>query len=205
MEAGWLGGLIGIAVVLFVTTNIDDVFVLLAFLADPRMRPAQVAFGQALGIALLYGASVVVSLLSLVIAPAYIGLLGLAPIAIGMKKAWDLRKATDDDANASAGDAALTLRGGALPVAAVTIANGGDNIGAYAPLFATYTGVQIAIVGVVFAVMTAVWVALAYFLINHPLLGRPIRHFGNLLAPWVLIALGCFILYDAGSFALLMR
>lgn len=198
-----VGGLIGIAIVLFVTTNVDEVFVLLAFLADPRLRPKRVAFGLALGMAFLYGASVAVSLLSLVIAPAYIGLLGIAPIAIGVKKAWDLRAAGDDDENAGTGKAAVGARGGALPVAAVTIANGGDNIGAYAPLFATSTGVQIAIVGVVFAVMTAAWVALAHFLINHPLLGSPIRRFGNRLAPWALIVLGGFILYDADSFSLL--
>jgi cadmium resistance protein CadD (predicted permease) len=85
-----LVGLTGLAVALFVSTNIDDVFVLLGFFVDPKFKMRQIVVGQYLGIIGLYGASVVASLISLVIAPAFIGLLGLAPIAIGLKKSVGL-------------------------------------------------------------------------------------------------------------------
>jgi cadmium resistance protein CadD (predicted permease) len=75
--------LLGIAIVLFTSTNIDDVFVLLGFFADPQFRTRQVIIGQYLGITALFGVSALASLISLVIPAAYIGLLGFAPIFRG--------------------------------------------------------------------------------------------------------------------------
>ena len=197
-------GLVGIAVVLFASTNMDDVFVLLGFFSDPKFRARQVALGQLLGIAALYGVSVVASLISLVVAPAYVGLLGLAPIAIGLKKLWDL---WHDDAEESDGDKdagkPVAGHGNILAVAAVTVANGGDNISIYTPYFANRTGYEIVIIGVVFALMTGLWLAGAHWLTSHRTLGAPIRRYGHRAVPFVLIALGCFILYEAGTFALL--
>ena len=83
-----------------------------------------------------------------------------------------------------------------ISVALVTIANGGDNLGVYIPLFSRdlpwfpiYAGV--------FAVMTGIWCAAGYWLVNHPVLGARIRQYGHRVFPWVLIALGLLILSDA--------
>jgi cadmium resistance protein CadD (predicted permease) len=62
------------------------------------------------------------------------------------------------------------------------------------PAFAVHTGGQIAVIGVVFTVMTAVWCVLANWLVSHPTLGVPIRRYAHILSPLVLIALGLFIL-----------
>jgi cadmium resistance protein CadD (predicted permease) len=201
-----LVGLIGAAAALFVSTDIDDLFALVGFFADPKFKVRHIAVGQYLGIAGLYGGSVVASMLSLVISPAYIGLLGLAPIVIGLKKAWALRKgfkASEEELNdhekASAG------HGNVLAVAVVTLANGADNISVYTPLFATRPGYEIALIGVVFAIMTLIWLAAAYWLTRHPTIGAPIRTYGHRVVPFVLILLGVLVLYDSGSFALLRR
>ena len=81
-----LFALIGTAIVLFASTNIDDVFVLIGFFADPKFRARDIVLGQYLGIAALFGVSVAASLLSLVISRTYVGLLGIVPILIGLKK-----------------------------------------------------------------------------------------------------------------------
>lgn len=200
-----LVALIGIAVVLFASTNVDDVFVLLGFFADPKFRVRQIVLGQFIGIAALYGVSVAASLVSLVVAPAYVGLLGLAPIAIGIKKVWDLRRRGREDGGEDSESKAHEGRGNVVAVAAVTIANGGDNISIYTPLFATRSGFDIAVIGVVFAVMTLVWLSISHVLTNHRMLGAPIRRYGHRLVPFVLIALGVLILYEAGTFGLLRR
>lgn len=193
----------GLAIVLFASTNIDDIFVLLGFFADPRFRTREIAAGQFMGITALYGASVLFSLLSLVIAPAYIGLLGLAPIAIGLKKAWDLHKG-DANETASAERRSVFAGGGNMvSVAAVTVANGGDNISIYTPLFAARSATDVAVIGAVFAVMTLIWLAFACWLTQHRTLGVPIRRYGHRVVPFVLIALGVMILYEAGSLSLL--
>src|SRR5262249_11110447 len=79
-----------LGVVLFAATNVDDIFVLLGFFAHPQFRPGRVVAGQYIGIGTLVSVSVAASAISLVIPPPYVGLLGLAPIAIGIKKLFDL-------------------------------------------------------------------------------------------------------------------
>src|SRR5262245_37811878 len=116
---------VGLAVVLFASTNLDDIFVLLVFLADPKFRVREVACGQYLGIAALVAISLVLSVVSLVMSPAYIRWLGLVPILIGLKKLFDLWRNHDEP------DTTTTRPGlnQIFTVAAITIANGGDNIG----------------------------------------------------------------------------
>jgi cadmium resistance protein CadD (predicted permease) len=76
--------LVGIAVIVFAWTNVDDLFVLLGFFSDPRFRARHVVIGQYAGICVLYGVSVLASLFSIVVRPAYVGLLGLIPIFMGI-------------------------------------------------------------------------------------------------------------------------
>lgn len=194
-----LFSVLGLAVVVFASTNIDDVFVLLGFLADPKFKLRQVIIGQYLGIAALFAASVIASLVSLALPPQYVGLLGLLPILIGLKKLYELSRPEADD-----GDVTPPSAGGnILAVAAVTVANGGDNIGVYTPLFAIRSPSEIVLFGVVFFAMTALWITAAHWMVNHPKAGAPIRRYGPKVVPVVLIALGLLIMYEADSFNLL--
>ncbi|WP_425375880.1 cadmium resistance transporter [Rhizobium jaguaris] len=198
-------GILGVAIVLFVSTNVDDLFVLLGFFADPKFRAGEVVIGQYLGVTALYGASVLASLISLIIPAAYMGLLGLAPIFLGLKKLWTLLKGCEADDDLEDHEKASAGHGNIAAVAAVTIANGGDNISIYTPLFATRTIDQIAIFGVVFALLTALSLGAAHFLVNHRTIGAPIRRFGHLVVPFVLVGLGILILHGAGTIDLLSR
>lgn len=81
-----------------------------------------------------------------------------------------------------------------LPVAAVTVANGADNLGVYIPLFATSTPSAVALMGVTFAAMTALWCWAARWLVRHPAAGAPLRRHGPRAVPWVLMGIGLWIL-----------
>ena len=191
--------ILGVAVVLFASTNIDDIFILLSFFSDPQYRAQQVIIGQYLGIAVLVAVSILASLISLVLEPAYVGLLGLLPVALGVKKLFDLRRG-GEDIDSEQKKASV---GKVLAVASVTAANGGDNIGIYTPVFATSSTPAMVTIVVVFATMVAVWLAFAHWLVHHPALGAPIRRFGHIVTPFVLVAIGLFGLYEADSFLLL--
>ena len=81
-------------------------------------------------------------------------------------------------------------------VAGVTIANGGDNLAVYIPVFAS--GIHaIPIYILTFAVMTGLRCGAGYKLVNNALVGEPIRRYGHILLPLVLIAIGVWILRDA--------
>ncbi|KMO27322.1 hypothetical protein VQ02_33415, partial [Methylobacterium variabile] len=92
---------LGVAVALFASTNIDDIVVLIGFFSDPRYRPHQIVIGQSLGIAALVLASLAGSLLSLVLAPAWLGFLGLVPVALGVHRLLALREEDSDEAEES--------------------------------------------------------------------------------------------------------
>ena len=131
-----LVALLDLAVVVFASTNIDDIFVLLGFLADPQFRLRNVAIGQYIGIGVLVVVSVTASLISLILAAEYVGLLEILPVLIGVTKLFAPLKVDGGEEGPR-----REARGGsiaeALSVATVTMASGGDNIGIYSPLFAT--------------------------------------------------------------------
>jgi cadmium resistance protein CadD (predicted permease) len=195
---------LSIGIVVFVATNIDDLFVVAAFLADPGLRRRAVVAGQYLGIGALVLTSALAAWLVLAVPEGWVALLGVLPLALGLRKLvalrWEVRR---NDAGVELGRvraheraAELRLHSQALAIAGVTVANGGDNLGAYVPLFATAFDL-IAAYALIFAVMTGLWCALAYLLVNNPVLGPPLRRYGHVALPVVLIALGLYILSGA--------
>ena len=190
----------GLAIALFASTNVDDLFVLLGFFSDPKLRRRDIVVGQYAGIATLFGLSIAASLLSLVIPRAYIGLLGIVPIVIGVKRLIELLRGTDRTEEDLGVHRKGEGDGRTATVALVTIANGGDNIGIYTPSLAIRSGYEIAVIALVFVVMTALWCYFAHWMVNHPKFGAPIRLYGHRVAPIVLIGLGILIIYQADSF-----
>lgn len=190
---------VALAIVLFASRNIDDIFVLLGFFANPKFQTRQISIGQYLGFAALVPVSRLASLVLLVFSPAHVGFLGLPPILIGGKKLSELW-AVRDKTQAEATKPGL---GNVLTIASVTMANGGDNIGVYTPVFATNPAPSILVFILVFAIMVAVWIAISHWLVNHRTLGAPIRRIGRVAMPVVLILIGAFIRYEAGTLSLL--
>lgn len=192
-----LVAVLSVGVVVFVSTNVDDILLLSAFFADPSFKPRQIVLGQLLGISALVLVSAACALLALVIPEGWIGLLGVVPLALGLRRLWALRRGSDEDEDEDE-DAERARGSGSrvLAVAGVTVANGGDNLGVYIPLFSSAPRL-IAVYAAVFAVMTLLWCALGYGLVNNRLLGDRIRRYGRIALPFVLIGLGLWILSSA--------
>jgi cadmium resistance protein CadD (predicted permease) len=142
--------------------------------------------------------SILASLISLILPPGYIGLLGVVPIGIGLNKLFSLWR-SDEEAE----EGHKSGVGNIFVVIAVTVANGADNIGVYVPVFATRTSTEISIIVLVFIVMVAMWLLLAHALVNHPVFGVPIRRYGHVIVPFALIAIGLMVLAEAGTISLL--
>lgn len=171
-------------VAMFAATNIDNLFLTAALLSDRSFRARDVVLGTYAGIGALYAISAAGSLVSLVVPPAVIAFLGVVPIAIGLKQLW----------KREAAQTAAVGQGGILAVAALNIAMGADNIGVYTPVFAASTAEAVAFYGGLFAVLIGLWCYAAHRLVNHPSIGAPVRRYGPRLVPYVLIALGLWIL-----------
>jgi cadmium resistance protein CadD (predicted permease) len=194
--------LIGLGIGVFVSTNIDDVFVLVAFFADKNFCVAEVVIGQYAGASILFAVSVIAALISLIIPPAYIGLLGLAPIVIGVRKLYGLKRdqKIEEDWQSVSDTWAHSRK---LAVALVTMANGGDNIAIYTAFLATRNGYEVSAIGILFAVMTGLWCFAAHWLVKHRAFGTPIRDHAHRVVPFVLIGLGVLILVRTGTLSAL--
>lgn len=193
--------LAGIA--LFASTNVDDMFLTMAFFADPRLDPRAVVAGKYAGIAALVAASAGAAACALAVPREWIALLGLAPLGLGLHRlraTWRTAAASPGDGDPPGADAAApaadSLLAQAASVAAVTAANGGDNLGVYIPVFAHDPG-TIPFYAAIFAVMTGVWCVVGRMLVTHRLVAAAMRRGSAVLLPYVLIGLGLWILSDA--------
>jgi cadmium resistance protein CadD (predicted permease) len=191
----------GVGIAAFVGTNIDDLFILMVFFAKRSFPTSQIIVGQYVGMGLLLGVSLVGSLIDLIIPYNLTGLIGLFPIAIGIKELLDLRKKDVDDDQEEVTKRLSRNRWTVylpfLTVGTITF-SGGEEIGIYTSLFITYNGLSdiITIVAVVM-VLTGVWCIIASYLVNHTFLATRSRRIANWVLPFVLIGLGIYILVEA--------
>ena len=181
------------AVVAYISTNIDDIFVLMILLAQgTKVTKGKLAAGHFLGVGLITAVSLLGAFGLQNLPLKYVGILGLVPIALGIKEWLERKKETDDD------DAPSVRNVGMLSMAAITLGNGADNLGVYIPLFTGFSwGERIAAVAV-FAAMTAVWVFLANTLAEVSWVKAIVGKYKHIVIPAVLIFLGIYIISDSG-------
>ncbi|NMG06186.1 cadmium resistance transporter [Brasilonema sp. UFV-L1] len=207
------------AVIAFVATNIDDILILLLFFSqvDANFRRQHIIFGQYLGFAAIIIASLPGFLGGLFIPREWIGFLGLLPIAIGFKQLVNQESETTEvqtvttDFNQSSHSNPLVsfllsiLHPQTYQVAAVTLANGGDNISIYIPLFAGKSFASLGVTLGVFFLLVGVWCAVAYLLIRQRAIAHILSRYGRAVIPFVLICLGLLIMYERGTFSLILH
>ncbi|MBD2603237.1 cadmium resistance transporter [Scytonema hofmannii FACHB-248] len=204
-------------IIAFFATNIDDMVILLLFFSqiNADFRRRHIFFGQYLGFVAIIIASLPGFFGGLVVRRELIGLLGILPIVIGLKQllnqqeeTTEIQTVTSDFKQSSYRNPIISfilslLHPNTYKVAAVTIANGGDNISIYIPLFAGHNFASLGVILSVFFVMVGVWGLIAYLLTLHPTIADILTRYGNFLVPYILICLGLFIMYERGTFNLL--
>jgi len=189
------------AILAFASTNVDDIFLLMLFFGLKKYKPSTIILGQYLGIAALVVISLALAFVGSFISPRYVGFLGLFPIYLAIKQVIDFIR--DKSGPGAEGVQISGARFGAIAVAGVTIANGGDNIGIYIPLFTTMEVLEKAILCIVFTIMVYFWCIIARYLAAHRLLANSLSKYAHVIMPIVLFGLGIFILYESKSLTLI--
>ena len=174
MAAG-LGADLGVAAAAFVGTNIDNCVVTMAMVAGaPLERAHRIAAGQVVGFAVLVAVAAAAAALLFEFSAAVVGLLGLVPLAIGVRGLVGLcavarrrrgrrgarpRAETPSPAKPEQRAVGRSLTAAAL----VTIAAGGDNLAAYIPLFRVGGATNVGAIVAVFVVgeVLVTWLVLA--------------------------------------------
>lgn len=189
---GDLPGTAATAAGVFAGTNVDDLIVLtvlfLAARASGRPRPWQIWAGQYAGIAVLVAVSVLAALGLALVPDRWVPLLGLVPVALGVRGLIGAVRRSPGD------DEAPAVAGNAVAVAGVTIANGADNIAVYTPVFRTIGPAGSVLTIAVFAVLVAVWCLASSWLGSHRRVIALVERYGHWLVPLVFIVIGAAIL-----------
>jgi cadmium resistance protein CadD (predicted permease) len=195
-----------LAIAAFAATNIDNLFVLLAFLAEAGGQRRRVIAGQFAGSLALIAGSILLATLLTQLPAGYVGLLGILPIGVGLSKAWTRFRPGQTNQEREAQAAARTWAA-ATPtkasagsswwtVACVAVANGSDNLAVYVPLYASHSHSESMFISLVFVAMIGLWCAGAVWLVEHPLLGAPIRRYGTALLPLILLVIGASVIVE---------
>lgn len=192
------------AVGLFIATNIDDIIILSLFFGRGQGQPGttrRILLGQYLGFLGILGAAVLAALGAQALLPDQVlPYFGLIPLGLGLWATWQAWRNRDDD-----DDDAAQLEGKRVSVwtvAAVTFANGGDNIGVYVPVFVSVSWSIILAYCIVFLLLVAVLVFVARWITSRKPIAEALERWEHILFPAVLIGLGVVILISGGAFGL---
>ena len=174
------------AVGLFAATNVDGLLILSLFFAQGashRGTIARTVIGQYLGFAAILTVSLVAASGSGVLPGSVRPLLGLLPLALGLRAAWHVVR-EHRWARTETSDVTMHRGPGTFEVAGVTFANGGDNVSAYVPVLAAAgTGGRMAY-SAVFLVLVAVLCAVGRLLAVRPLFARTVSRWATSYYRW---------------------
>ncbi|MGV3011296.1 CadD family cadmium resistance transporter [Streptococcus thoraltensis] len=188
------------ALAVFISTSIDYVVLLLIVFASlGRKQFLKVLIGQYIGISLLVIVSLVIAYLFHFIPEDWmIGLLGLIPIALGIRFAMIDKGENDDETE----EVMAQLHRGkylAVTVTSLTLAAGGDNLGVYIPYFSGMSSQEVSLVILVFIVAIFILNWLTYQVASTSLMSRIVENLEKWFLPLVFIGLGIYILIENGT------
>jgi cadmium resistance protein CadD (predicted permease) len=179
---GYLG-ILGASVATFALTNIDDAF-LLTLLFAQRIPARRIVAGQYLGFAVIVVVSLLGAFAALAIPDRWVRLLGLAPIALGVRHLLKHRGAGPRSASAM----------GVAYIALITFSNGADNIGLYVPSFIVGRA-HLWLILSFYALLIALWCFGSRLLGTHSLVLGAVDRLAQRVLPIVFIGLGFLILF----------
>lgn len=187
--------LLATAVVAFLGTTIDDVIILTALFMARRAtgRPAArvIVVGQYVGFAGILAVALLAAAGLQIVPDQWVGLLGLVPIALGGWGLWRLR--------GSGADSRPPLATSATRIAAITFANGADNIGVFTPLFRDLRPAGALVATTLFLILLGLWCALGALLGSHRTIVATLGRISHWLVPVVFVAVGVVILITSGT------
>jgi len=185
--------LIAVSAIAFVSTNIDNLLMLSALLALSAVRPLPVVAGFLLATLIVILAALLIARLGDLVDTRYVGLLGLIPIALGLRGLLVLLQRHTRPATTRNKDA------GFWRTAAVILPMSGDSLAVYVPLIAdTRPGLDF-IAATTLLIAAVALAGTAQVLVSRPALRTRVGWLGERLMPWLMIGVGIYVLADSAT------
>lgn len=192
--------LAGAGTVVFVSTDVDDLLILMALFATSRGGRWRIVAGQYVGFAGLLAVSCGAAAGLLAVPAGWVRLLGLAPLGLGVRSLLSVvrRDGAAGDGTAGGGrpggPAAAGATGGVVATAALTLACGADNVATFVPLLQRTPRAQWLVLLAVFAGCVLVLCATAARLGSRRRLRDVLHRYGAWAVPVVYVSVGLWVL-----------
>jgi cadmium resistance protein CadD (predicted permease) len=197
--------LVGVATGAFVSTNVDAFVVLVANVARaPASRRAAVA-GFVIATLVVVLAAWTLAGASRMIPPAYAGLIGLVPLALGLKQAADLarRRPASPAASAPTPPPSSRKRLHLVEALVLHLSLSFDNLAVYCALLTDTLPPLRPVIALLTLALSLAWSALAAATLRIPALSSVLLRWGHRLMAALLIVVGLYILADTDTDVLL--
>lgn len=175
----------------FLSTNIDNLMCLVGFFLDRTIETSHIFLGWFLGSFLIIFISFLLAFFGdKLISQQFIGVFGIIPILIGLKKIRDLknlRAQNSSNDNSEKQNQKSQIFSGTL----ITLVNGGDNLSAYTPIILLqYQNNKIGITLFSFLMMTIIFSLFGYFFVRKNKYLPKSFIYAQVFLPFLLIFLG---------------
>lgn len=189
---------LGLAIASFLSTSLDNFVLLIGFFADEEYPRGQIVTGYVAAITLVVlGAFLAAEAVELVPA-SFLGYLGLVPVTLGLLGIYRLFRT----APSGGPEAVPRPTKGFVPVLAVMLANSGDTLGVFIPVFAdTAESLELPIL-LTTGVCALGSAAVARWIATRSGYAGSIQRVARVVLPFLLVAIGGYILLNTGTDAL---
>ena len=188
------------AVITFIATGIDELFVLtiLFVYAKNKKSIRDVFIGQQIAMIVLLGISVLAVFGITLITEKWIGLLGFLPIIQGLRI---LIIGDDDDEKEEVANAASRYKSLILSVTIIAIAGGGEELAIYIPYFASLSTKSLIVTLITFNILVPIWCGFCRNISSLKQIQETVEKYEKVLLPIVFIGLGLFVLIENSTFS----
>ena len=190
--------IIGVTAGAFIGTNLDNLLLLVAMYARYESRAGIVTAGYFAGMILIGVITLAIGEVGDIIPLAYLGLLGLIPMMMGVFSLWKVFRSPQpgEITSAATGDSHAAVF---FALVGTQLSNSADSIITFSALYADSSDPSDYLVAPTFLAMTAVFSGVAFYSVKHPKLSRFLGRYGQYVTPFILILVGYYILSNTAS------
>lgn len=191
-----LSTLMTTATAAYVSTNVDGYALLLGFFGNARYYAMETAAGQFVSVGVQIALSLAIAQLGWRHDAPFVGLAGIVPLVVGLKRIVGLRR-TGDTCVRKPGHRTFSGKGRVARIGAVSVVTTSgavDNVLVYSSVLAGRAPHDVVWVAADFIVLTAALCACAFFTARSPMSIRALRMAAAHIAPFMTTAVGLSLL-----------
>ena len=195
--------LLGLVAGSFIATNMDNLLLLVVLLGANVRRRSAVLMGflcSAISVICVSALGVAVEGM---IGPGLIGYLGVVPLLLGVHmlyRSWSGVPAANEQFESLANSAEPKIW---LSTFILMFSNSGDSVAVFLPLLAESGRSALPLIVGSYLAMALMWAGLSYLISGQQGLARRLEHRAEKIVPWIMIAVGIYILMDTATDTLL--